>query len=209
MHPRFLNLKSETGGDEGAGRHDHSGQDVAAGIAEGAATGFEKDAARFAAVVPSPSHQVAGRVVAAALAAQPETEATGLASTKAASTSVIKVLRLELQPADLGTITIRLSLKRGFAGDPPGSRPARHGRHAAAGPGHSRQGSELGRLSCRRPVDLGGRRRQQHRAGRAHRHLPAVVCGRPMDGGATRLQILRRSPERIARSCRHSPWKAE
>ena len=105
-------MKSETGGDEGAGRHDHSGQDVAAGIAEGAATGFEKDAARFAAVVPSPSHQVAGRVVAAALAAQPETEATGLASTKAASTSVIKVLRLELQPADLGTITIRLSLKQ-------------------------------------------------------------------------------------------------
>jgi chemotaxis protein MotD len=109
---RLLNLKSETGGDEGAGRRDHSGQDAAAGIVAGATQGVEKEAVRLAAVVPSPSHQVAGRVVAAVLAAQPGAEATGLASARAASTPVIKVLRLELQPADLGTITIRLSLKQ-------------------------------------------------------------------------------------------------
>ena len=43
-----------------------------------------------------------------------ESEATGSVGTVApnpAASGVVKVLRLELQPADLGTITIRMSLK--------------------------------------------------------------------------------------------------
>ena len=60
-----------------------------------------------------PAHQVAGQIVAAAHAIEREgAQPTGTVAAKPAASSVVKVLRLELQPADLGTITIRMSLKQ-------------------------------------------------------------------------------------------------
>ena len=60
-----------------------------------------------------PTHQLAGQIVAAALAVQRE-EAQPIAAlaAKPLASSVVKILHLELQPADLGTITIRMSLKQ-------------------------------------------------------------------------------------------------
>jgi chemotaxis protein MotD len=68
---------------------------------------------RTAGAVPSPSHQVAGQIVSTALAVQrEEAQPVGALAAKPLAPSVVKVLRLELQPADLGTITIRMSLKQ-------------------------------------------------------------------------------------------------
>ena len=62
---------------------------------------------------PLPAQQVAGQIVAAAHAIQrEEAQPTGILAAKPAASSVVKVLRLELQPADLGTITIRMSLRQ-------------------------------------------------------------------------------------------------
>jgi flagellar hook-length control protein FliK len=64
-------------------------------------------------VVPLPSHQVATQIVATALAVQREAaQPIDTLAAKSLSPSVVKVLRLELQPEDLGTITIRMSLKQ-------------------------------------------------------------------------------------------------
>jgi chemotaxis protein MotD len=62
---------------------------------------------------PLPTHQVAGQIVAAALAVQrEEAQPIGTLAAKPLASSVVKILHLELQPADLGTITIRMSLKQ-------------------------------------------------------------------------------------------------
>ncbi len=84
---------------------------------EDAAVSTTATESQRAAGTPSPTQQVAGRIVAAALAAHPEHLPAGAAPaiagamSKEVSTPVVKVLRLQLQPADLGTITIRLSLR--------------------------------------------------------------------------------------------------
>jgi hypothetical protein len=68
---------------------------------------------RAAAAVPLPSHQVAGQIVATALAVpREEAQPIGTLAAKPLAPSVVKILRLELQPVDLGTITIRMSLKQ-------------------------------------------------------------------------------------------------
>lgn len=59
-----------------------------------------------------PAQQIAGRVVAAAMAAQQEVARVDRPSASAASAPLVKVLYLQLQPEDLGTITIRMSLKQ-------------------------------------------------------------------------------------------------
>jgi flagellar hook-length control protein FliK len=60
-----------------------------------------------------PTHQVAGQIVAAASAVQrEEAQPIGTLAAKPLASSVVKILHLELQPADLGTITIRMSLKQ-------------------------------------------------------------------------------------------------
>jgi chemotaxis protein MotD len=61
---------------------------------------------------PLPTQQVAGRIVSAALAAQQDVGRIDASSVSAVTSPVIKFLHLELQPADLGTITIRMSLKQ-------------------------------------------------------------------------------------------------
>ena len=61
---------------------------------------------------PLLAHQLAGQIVAAAAAIQrEEAQPTGAVAVTPLASPVVKILRLELQPADLGTITIRLSLK--------------------------------------------------------------------------------------------------
>jgi chemotaxis protein MotD len=60
-----------------------------------------------------PTHQVAGQIVAAALAVQrEEAQPIDTVAAKPLASSVVKILHLELQPEDLGTITIRMSLKQ-------------------------------------------------------------------------------------------------
>jgi chemotaxis protein MotD len=62
---------------------------------------------------PSPMQQVAGRIAAAAHAMPSDaSRPSDTVPARLASSPVVKVLRLELQPADLGTITIRMSLKQ-------------------------------------------------------------------------------------------------
>jgi chemotaxis protein MotD len=71
------------------------------------------EAPRTSTAVPPPTHQVAGQIVAAANAVQSEgAQPTATLGAKATVSSVVKVLHLELQPADMGTITIRMSLKQ-------------------------------------------------------------------------------------------------
>ena len=61
----------------------------------------------------SPLQQISTRIAAAAHALQSEaSQSPAAAGARVASAPVVKVLRLELQPADLGTITIRMSLKQ-------------------------------------------------------------------------------------------------
>jgi flagellar hook-length control protein FliK len=68
---------------------------------------------RTSGAAPLPAQQVAGQIVAAAHAIQrEEAQPIGTLAAKPVSSSVVKVLRLELQPADLGTITIRMSLRQ-------------------------------------------------------------------------------------------------
>jgi flagellar hook-length control protein FliK len=58
-------------------------------------------------------HQVAGQIVAGALAIQrEEAQPVAALAAKPLASSVVKILHLELQPEDLGTITIRMSLKQ-------------------------------------------------------------------------------------------------
>jgi chemotaxis protein MotD len=85
----------------------------AAPVNEHAASASSGEAPHSSGAIPTPAHQVAAQIVSATdaikseLAAPPGT----LAGMPAAGASVVKVLRIELQPADLGTITIRMSLK--------------------------------------------------------------------------------------------------
>jgi len=75
-------------------------------------SGLATEQLRAAGVAPQPSHQVANQIVSAAAAVQrEEMQPIGSPATGTSQPSVVKVLRLELQPADLGTITIRMSLK--------------------------------------------------------------------------------------------------
>jgi chemotaxis protein MotD len=74
--------------------------------------GMANEPPRAAGPAPLPAHQIAGQIVAAAHVIQrEEAQATGALAATPLSPPVVKILRLELQPADLGTITIRLSLK--------------------------------------------------------------------------------------------------
>ena len=63
--------------------------------------------------IPTPAHQVAGQILAAAHIVESEAAGSvGVAAPQPTASGVVKVLRLELQPTDLGTITIRLALKQ-------------------------------------------------------------------------------------------------
>ena len=82
-------------------------------LVDRAAAGAANEAPRVPSAVVPPAHQIAGQIVAAARAVQREdTPLTDILAPKVTSPPVVKILRLELQPADLGTITIRLSLKQ-------------------------------------------------------------------------------------------------
>ena len=77
-------------------------------------SGTAHEPSRAAGHAAPPAHQIAGQIVAAAHTIErAEAQSTGALAAAATPTAspVVKVLRLELQPADLGTITIRLSLK--------------------------------------------------------------------------------------------------
>jgi hypothetical protein len=81
-------------------------------VADGAVTSVARDGVRSLGAFSLPTQQVAGRIVAAALAAQQDGGRIDISSARAVSSPVIKILHLELQPADLGIITIRMSLKQ-------------------------------------------------------------------------------------------------
>jgi len=99
-------------GDEGASANEDRAPSQPGSAADTAISSIAKDGARAPGAAPSPTHQVAGGVIAAALTAQQEGGRIELSSTRVVSAPVIKVLHLELQPADLGTITIRMSLRQ-------------------------------------------------------------------------------------------------
>lgn len=81
--------------------------------ADRAVSGSVNELSHAAGGVASPAHQVAGQIVATALAVrQEEAQPIGTLAAKSPSPPVVKILRLELQPADLGTITIRMSLRQ-------------------------------------------------------------------------------------------------
>jgi len=111
--PREREPAGSGGGSSEDGAGPHPGP---AGTEDAAVSATATESARATGTL-SPTQQVAGRIVAAALAAQPEHLPAGTAPAIAgavpwvASTPVVRVLRLQLQPADLGTITIRLSLR--------------------------------------------------------------------------------------------------
>ena len=101
------------GGQQPAGHENESVGHPSATADSTSASSATADHSRMFAATPSPMQQVAGRIAAAAHAMPSEqSRAAGLASARLASSPVVKVLRLELQPADLGTITIRMSLKQ-------------------------------------------------------------------------------------------------
>lgn len=104
------NVKS--GSDEDAGANEDRASSHPGAAAESAVTSVAKDGVRVSGAAPLPTQQVAGRIVAAALATQQDGGRVDVSSVPAVSSPVIKVLHLELQPADLGTITIRMSLKQ-------------------------------------------------------------------------------------------------
>jgi chemotaxis protein MotD len=80
---------------------------------EGAVSGMSNESLRAPSSAPLPAHQVAGQIVAAARVMQgEEVQTSGAVAAKPASSPVVKILRIELQPADLGTVTIRMSLKQ-------------------------------------------------------------------------------------------------
>ena len=74
------------------------------------ADAVSRDIPRSAAATP-PMQQVAGRIVATAVSLQKEPARADMSPIHASSAPVVKVLHLQLQPDDLGTITIRMSLK--------------------------------------------------------------------------------------------------
>jgi chemotaxis protein MotD len=104
---------ASNGGDSGESRQARAGETWATDPAATTAS----DGPHAAGTMPGPTQQVAGRIVSAVLAAQQDPRpadarsAIDPAMTNAASAPVVKVLRLQLQPADLGTITIRVSLR--------------------------------------------------------------------------------------------------
>ncbi len=85
----------------------------AAPVSEHAASSSYGEAQHLSGATPTPAHQVAAQIVSATEAIK--SDAAGPPGTvmaaPAAAAPVVKILRLELQPADLGTITIRMSLK--------------------------------------------------------------------------------------------------
>jgi chemotaxis protein MotD len=103
---------AKSGGEEGADGDEDRASSHPGVSADSAIGSVAKDGARAFGAAPSPTQQVAGRIVVAAIAAQPDGGGIDGASMRAVSSPVIKVLHLELQPADLGTITIRMSLKQ-------------------------------------------------------------------------------------------------
>src|SRR5581483_9007207 len=99
-------------GEDSAGTKEGATPKAAVTSAEGASAGVARDGAHASPAPLAPSQQIAGRIVAAAVAAQQAGAAIDASGTKAISAPVVKVLHLELQPADLGTITVRMSLKQ-------------------------------------------------------------------------------------------------
>jgi Flagellar hook-length control protein FliK len=80
---------------------------------QGAASVMPNESFRVPSAAPSPAHQVAGQIVVAANASQgEEAQPVGALAAKPASSPVVKVLRIELQPDDLGTVSVRMSLKQ-------------------------------------------------------------------------------------------------
>ena len=107
-----LSSAARSPGQQGGDRSANDQTENSLSAADSTATVAASEQPRSAVPTPTPAHQVAGQIVAAAHAI--ESEATGSVGTVApnpAASGVVKVLRLELQPADLGTITIRMSLK--------------------------------------------------------------------------------------------------
>jgi Flagellar hook-length control protein FliK len=104
------NVKS--GSDEDAGANEDRASSHPGAAADSAVTSVAKDGVRVSGAAPLPTQQVAGRIVAAALATQQDGGSIDASSVPTVSSPIIKVLHLELQPADLGTITIRMSLKQ-------------------------------------------------------------------------------------------------
>lgn len=81
-------------------------------VSEHAAAAVSGEPAHASSVVPTPAHQVATQIASAVEVVKSQAAAPLLTSDeKPGAAPVVKVLRIELQPADLGTITIRMSLK--------------------------------------------------------------------------------------------------
>jgi chemotaxis protein MotD len=99
-------------GEDSAAGKEGATPKTAATAAEGTSASVARDGPHAPPAPLGPSQQVAGRIVAAAVAAQQAGTAIDASGTKAISAPVVKVLHLELQPADLGTITVRMSLKQ-------------------------------------------------------------------------------------------------
>jgi hypothetical protein len=113
--PEPANWEPALGGGGGEESGEAGSRSAATTATDSAATNAASET-RTAGAAPLPTQQVAGRIVAAALSAQQgrrglDGAAFDGAMPKAVSAPVVKVLRLQLQPADLGTITIRMSLR--------------------------------------------------------------------------------------------------
>jgi hypothetical protein len=113
--PRLPTGQSASGG-KGEGEHrsqpgeEKPAKRPASVVAEPAAEAAT-DAPRAPAATQAPLQQIAGRVVAAALAVQREGARIDTPSLQVAAAPIVKVLSLQLQPQDLGTISIRMSLR--------------------------------------------------------------------------------------------------
>jgi chemotaxis protein MotD len=109
--------REQAASDGGDGRESHRARAGQTGAADAAAATTASDSPHGVGTTPAPTQQVAGRIVSAVLAAQQDSRpadarsAIDAAMPNSASAPVVKVLRLQLQPADLGTITIRVSLR--------------------------------------------------------------------------------------------------
>ena len=101
---------SSGGGGDGERQRSHAPESLEA-VTDASTSEPAKAISSASGPIVPPSYQIAGRVVAAALAPAPETQRTAAAPATTSTPPVIKVLHIELQPADLGSITIRLALK--------------------------------------------------------------------------------------------------
>jgi hypothetical protein len=111
--PVQLTAIARSTGEQGGSRNGEGELGSFASPANEAVAGMADDLPREAGAAPLVSRQVAGQIVATAQAMQrEEARAPGDIVAKPSAAPVVKVLRLELQPADLGTITIRMSLKQ-------------------------------------------------------------------------------------------------